>query len=268
MIKRTYITLTILSFLIIFGCNSSPKHSNEDASISSDSTGMSNDSTNEWGAPTPPPEVEGDGSSLFSERNNKVDIDASSLENPANSSNNYDVISNWINNQSSSHSNRSESTSPSAVSPQSSNRTSSNGINNYTMEYDWQNDNFTNTLSTTSDYMLPYAAKEEDKMDFIRDFYAMLIDDNSNKNESDYLSMSCKNYIKENNPYNHLKFETFFGFNPSNKGKNASEILNSLTITPLGYDWFGISWDKKSSNKDVELKVIEFNRKLVVDMIR
>ena len=104
-LKMTSHRISILSFLLsllIVSCSFDPQRSAENASVSSDSTSAPSDTVyDEWGAPAPPPEMKGDGSSLFAERNNSVDINVESPEaTPQSSGPQDDVISNWINNRS------------------------------------------------------------------------------------------------------------------------------------------------------------------------
>ncbi len=267
MIRRTNHILTILLSMLIVGCNSNPERESENASVSSDSAYASPDTVyDEWGNPAPPPEMKGDGSSLFSERHGSVDINVENLDAGTQSSGAQDdVISNWINSQS--------SQSPVASRPSTPRQEPVTRIperrqptsNTYTMDFNW---NVDNPVSEGDGQMLPYAANDDDKADFLRDFYALLLSDNENKDLESYMSVSCKNYLREANFGNRLPTATFFGLNSSSLSRPSDEVLKNLSIKSLGYDWFAVSWGNGSSNRPVELKVIEMNRSLLVDMIR
>ena len=269
--------ISILSFALLVmmvSCKKSKptKESGEDTSGGSSIVYEQNrDSfTSDWGAPSPPPDVEGDGSSLFSERQNKIDVNGEGVSDYDNTSNpgaQTDVISNWINNRST-NSNSSPTPSPSTPSPRPQQRRQpSSPSTDYSLEYNWLNDPDITSGVTAPGQLLPYAANDDDKMDFLNDFYTMLFDRSENRDAESYMSMSCKNYLKENNRWN-LPVETFFGINASNLGKPAEQTMQSMTIKPVGYDWYRINWSSESNNRSVDLKVIELNRKLVVDMIR
>ena len=265
---------SLLLLVILVSCNKKKpnKESGEDLT---DGTQIvyehGTDSLNSgWGAPSPPPEVEGDGSSLFTERTrNNMDINGegvSDLDKVTNQGPQNDVISNWINNRPN-NSNNSPSTPSSPSSRPQQRRQQSSTPTDYSLEYNWLNDPDIANISSTPGTLLPYAANDDDKMDFLKDFYMMLFDRNENRDAESYMSMSCKNYLKENNRWN-LPIETFFGINASNLGKPAEQMMQSMTIKPVGYDWYRINWGDNSNNRSVDLKVIEMNRKVVVDMIR
>jgi hypothetical protein len=217
--------------------------------------------------------VTGDGSSLFDERRNpNINIDGSELKDNQSqdytATNNNDVIANWINNQSTSIPSR-QSSSPNRPTSQRTPRRQSNA-ENYTLEYNWNNDNSnaSSVQNSQSDIMLPYAANNDDKKDFLNNFYAMLLDANPSKDINSSLSISCQNYLKEQNYNGRYPVENFFGVNSSYIGKPSADILKSMVIEPMDYDWFKVSWAPGINNREVELKVIEMNRQLVVDMIR
>lgn len=264
-----YICLLVLASLMTMSCKEEKRESGEDSSAHDSFKSQQNDSTyDEWGQPSPPPDVDGDGSSLFAERNKKI-VDVELIDDEDSKSDNNDrlfeyddVIKDRINN----------STSYSPIQNTSSHTTPKNQprsiSNNHSLEYNSSDGYETVETGGGKAVLLPYAANNEEKIDFIKSFYETALTKGVNMVDDNVLSVSCRNYLIEQCYGNHQSVESFFGLSPSDTNRQPTELMKAMTVKPMGDDWFKVAFDNDKSSSSVELKIVEMDRKLMVDMVR
>lgn len=265
-----YIYLFVFAALMAISCKEEKRESGEDSSAHDSFKPQQNDSTyDEWGEPAPPPDVDGDGSSLFAERKKKiVDVELIDDEDAKSDNNDRlfeydDVIRNRINNSTSYTPVQNTTSRPT---PKSQPRNTSG--NNHSLEYNSSDGYETVETGSGKAVLLPYAANNEEKIDFIKSFYETALTKGVNMVDDNVLSVSCRNYLIEQCYGNHFSVESFFGISSSDANRQPAELLKSMSVKPLGDDWFKVSFDNDKSSRPVELKIVEMDRKLMVDMVR
>lgn len=234
---------------------------------------------NLWGEPSPPPPVEGDGSTLFTERYKKRTDDSlepteqGEIPAPDLADVNWDNYEEPLASAASSAGTRSASEQPRKTATAAASKptawTPSNDMN-----FDY---NSYTSFTPSSDIaivtdngldVLPYAANDAEKIDFIKSFYEdCFARDGRNVDES-MLSVSCRRFIQDKVAENG-EFTTgrFFRTQRQKASKPWDEVRKNMTIKAVGDDWFKIEMDEGAGKKSFNLKVVEIDGQIKIDMV-
>ena len=231
---------------------------------------------NLWGEPSPPPPVEGDGSTLFTERLAKRAMDDMELIEQGEVPSPDLTAVTWDNYEeplasAASSGNRSGGESRSSGSSQHKPTawTPSND-----MSYDY---NSYTTFTPSSDVaivtdngldVLPYAANDTEKIDFIKNFYEDCFARDGRNIDESMLSVSCKRYIQDKvAETGDFTTGRFFRTQYLKGNKSWDEVKKNMTVKAVGDDWFKIEMDEGAGKKSFDLKVVEIDGQLKIDMV-
>ena len=229
---------------------------------------------NEWGEPSPPPAPEGDGSGLFTERLAKRAEENMQLMEEENSPEIRPETTNSSDNPerpaaesseertpaNQSRPNRSEPSKPQAWSPSSD------------MTYDYNSYSSSGTTTVTSNSgvdILPYAANDAEKIDFLKNFYNDCFARDGRNVDETMMSVACRRYIQdkvaETGDY---ATGRFFRTQRARGTKTWAEVQKNMTIKSTGEDWFRVEMDEGSGKRFLDVKVVEVDGQLKIDMVK
>lgn len=263
-IKYLAITLPVLLF---FFCACKKKVEAESGELKGEvvsqqnTTNESDSIVDEWGEPAPPPEMGGDGSSLFQERFKKPA--KASVDDEAQPSNDEvwdsdDRIQDRIQSDMRTH-----NSVPSSA-PTTSRSNSRRTVRTNDPEFDYSPVEYVPpTTSGSGGGLLPYAANDQEKMDFLRGFYKDFFANGGQKIDESALSASCKRFLNDKSGEHGIDNVAQF-FTAGIQNGNA-ETANSMKLKSIGDDWFRVSND---DGKHLDIKVVEFNGHLQIDMLK
>lgn len=233
---------------------------------------------NLWGEPSPPPAVEGDGSTLFTERMNRPKNDIPDFDDSETMRENDVANVNWDNceeplasaaTSSSARQTQEKTRTPAASQTKPVAWTPSNDMN-----FDY---NSYTTFTPSSDIaivtengleVLPYAANDAEKMDFIKNFYEDCFARDGRNVDATMLSVACKRYVQDKVAESG-DFGTgrFFRTQRDKSTKPWEEVKKNLAIKAIGEDWFKVEMDEGAGKKSLNLKVVEVDGQMKIDMI-
>lgn len=258
----------VFGLLLITACKSKPKPVSGEIQY----TGMQeaySDSVDSaaqtWGEPAPPPAVQGDGRTLFQERYKAVN-------------NEYEEDFNIEGQQQSSgNSNSKYPDSPEdyyyASSP-SYNRpaTSSYYVNDnpdYVSEFDYSDEPNAGKGQESGAELLPYAANQQEKLTFVKDFFQDFFANNCERVAESDLSLPCKSFLREKGEeIGEQNMAYFFRTEKAVNANRPSDAAKTLNFKPIGDDWFRVTMNEGHGNKYLDVKVVEYSGKLMIDMVR
>ncbi len=229
---------------------------------------------NEWGEPSPPPDVEGDGSSLFTERLSKrvgEQIEMRESE-PA-----RDITSvRWEDDNS--RADDSEDVSDSRQSPDR-NRTARNDqsskpvvwkpVNDPAFDYNSYSSYDGPVITDEGIQVLPYAANDAEKIDFIKSFYEDCFARDGRNIDETQLSVACRRYIQDKvSETGDYGTGRFFRTQVARPSKSWDDVKKNMDIKAVGEDWFKVEMDEGAGKKSFQLKVVEIDGQLKIDMVK
>lgn len=229
---------------------------------------------NEWGDPAPPPDVEGDGSSLFTERLSKrvgeqIEIRESEPARDVTSVRWEDDNSRADDNADVSDSRQSTERNRTARNEQPSKPVVWKPSNDPAFDYNSYSSYDGPVITEEGIQVLPYAANDAEKIDFIKSFYEDCFARDGRNIDETQLSVACRRYIQdkvaETGDYGTGRF---FRTQIARPAKSWDDVKKNMDIKAVGEDWFKVEMDEGSGKKSFELKVVEIDGQLKIDMVK
>ena len=229
---------------------------------------------NEWGDPAPPPEVEGDGSSLFTERLSKKVGDQIEIREENSSreitSVRLEDIDNGMDNYTDDYDSRpGQERSSTARNDQPGKPVVWRPSNDPAFDYSSYSSSDGAIITADGIQVLPYAANDAEKIDFIKSFYDDCFAREGRGIDETQLSVACRRYIQdkvaETGDYGSGRV---FRTQIARPSKSWDEVKKSMNIKAIGEDWFKIEMDEGSGKKSFEIKVVEIEGQLKIDMVK
>ena len=229
---------------------------------------------NEWGDPAPPPEVEGDGSSLFTERLSKrvgeqIEIREENTPREITSVRLEDFDNRMDNNTVDYGSREGQERNSTARNDQPSKPVVWRPSNDPAFDYSSYSSSDGAVITADGIQVLPYAANDAEKIDFIKNFYDDCFAREGRNIDETQLSVACRRYIQdkvaETGDYGAGRF---FRTQIARPSKSWDEVKKSMNIKAIGEDWFKIEMDEGSGKKSFEIKVVEIEGQLKIDMVK
>lgn len=232
---------------------------------------------NLWGEPSPPPAVEGDGSTLFTERLNRPKDDNNDFNEQAAVAD--DNLANvvWDNYEEPLASAASSSSRQTKEQPRSVGTTQTKPVA-WTPSNDMNFDYSSYTTYTPSSdiaivtenglELLPYAANDAEKMDFIKNFYEDCFARDGRNVDETMLSVACRRYVQDK-----VAETGDFGtgrFFRTQRNKAAipwDEVKKNMSVKSVGEDWFQVEMDEGNGKKTLNIKVVEIDGQIKIDMV-
>lgn len=237
---------------------------------------LSDDSiVDEWGEPSPPPAVSGDGSSLFTERLAKraaenLTIDSSD-ETPA-----PDIASvNWDDYvepmaQAAASGGKPAASQPKPVAGTSAKPVAWTPVND--LNFDYTTNAGASDIAIISENgleVLPYAANDEEKIDFLKSFYVDCFARDGRSVDESKLTVSCRRFLQDKvAETGDFSTGRYFRTQRTKGSKSWAEVQSGMTIKAEGDEWFKVEMDEGAGKKSFELKVVEIDGQLKIDRVK
>lgn len=239
-----------------------------DDSALTDIPGDSLKATLEWGEPAPPPQVNGDGSSLFEERINpqaqpnqdeedvadfyawsfgrkRDPLAEAALRNSVGQHPDYGYNKNPI--------------------PEKKVWKPANTGND--MNFDFDNIQY-NQPANSKVETLPYAANEQEKIQFLSEFYKNFMEKGGKNVDTEQLSITCQRMLTDLAKDKEIEnIADFFRTNPKDATNSTEQTAANIKVSSSKGDWFDVTMDEGHGEKTIRVKVVEVNRTLKVDEV-
>ena len=276
--KLLHILLLLALLMTVFSCKERKKPlpgeiSEADLKPKND-TIVDDTILNEWGEPAPPPDVEGDGSSLFTERLSRragEQIVMREEEPPR------DITSvRWDDTDSrADNSNDEYDSRPSS----DRNRTARNDlpskpvvwkpVNDPAFDYSSYSSSDGPIITDEGIQVLPYAANDAEKIDFIKSFYEDCFARDGRNIDETKLSVACRRFIQDKvAETGDFGAGRFFRTQIARPSKSWDDVMKNMNVKAVGEDWFKVEMDEGAGRKSFELKVVEIDGQLKIDMVK
>lgn len=218
-----------------------------------------------YGQPAPPPAVQGDGRTLFQERYKAV-----SNEGEENFSVEVNQPTKTSNQQ---YPDQPEDYYYSSSSPYNHKpATSSYYVNDnpdYVSEFDYSDEPNAEKDKESGAELLPYAANQQEKLSFVKDFFQDFFAKNCERVSESDLSLPCKSFLRERGEeIGELNMAYFFRTEKAVNAGRPSDAAKTLNFKSIGDDWFRVSVNEGHGVKYLDVKVVEYSGKLMIDMVR
>lgn len=233
---------------------------------------------NLWGEPSPPPAVEGDGSTLFTERlsrPNNVSLDSN--EQSAIPDNDYANVT-WDDYEEPLASAASSSSRQNVERPRTATASQTKPVAwtpSNDMNFDYSS--FTTSNLPSSDIaivtengleVLPYAANDAEKIDFIKNFYDDCFARDGRNVDETMLSVACRRYVQDKvAETGDFGTGRFFRTQRNKASVPWDEVKKNLSIKAVGEDWFKVEMDEGDGKKSLNIKVVEVDGQIKIDML-
>ena len=115
---------------------------------------------------------------------------------------------------------------------------------------------------------LPYAANDQEKTQFLNEFYKNFIQQGGKTLDDEQLSITCKRMLADmaaDKGFDNIA--PFFHVNPENSTASTEQTLASLKVNKASGDWFDVAMDEGDGEKTIKVRVVEVNRNLKVDAV-